>query len=88
MDSSQQMKINELLCENIPTLNFGKFLQNTLDIYSKYPKNSITPREIVHTLNLGNMSIEEAQKITDALNGEVTNTILSFQDKLNKSKKN
>ena len=73
----------------IPTMDYAKFMDKLNANYEKYPKNSLSQREVVHSLDLGNMSYEEAQKIADNLNAEVSNTILSFQEKLNKkSKKN
>lgn len=73
----------------IPTMDYAKFMDKLNAHYEKYPKNSLSKREVVHSLDLGNMSYEEAQKIADSLNAEVSNTILSFQEKLNKkSKKN
>ena len=73
----------------IPTMDYAKFMDKLNANYEKYPKNSLSQREVVHSLDLGNMSYEEAQKIADSLNAEVSNTILSFQEKLNKkSKKN
>ena len=73
----------------IPTMDYAKFMDKMMANYEKYPKNSLSQREVVHSLDLGNMSYEEAQKIADSLNAEVSNTILGFQEKLNKkSKKN
>ena len=73
----------------IPTMDYAKFMDKLNANYEKYPKNSLSQREVVHSLDLGNMSYEEAQKIADNLNAEVSNTILGFQEKLNKkSKKN
>ena len=85
------MKTDELMAgQNIPSLDYQKFMNNMMSNYEKYPKNSISPREVVHSFDLGDMSYEEAQKIADNLNNEVTQTILGFQDSLNKkrSKKN
>lgn len=74
----------------VPTMDYSKFMDKMMANYEKYPKNSLSQREVVQSVDLGNMSYEEAQKIADKLNDEVTNTILSFQDSLNKkhSKKN
>ena len=73
----------------IPSLDYSKFMDKMMSNYEKYPKNSLSQREVVQILSLGEMSFEEAQKIADNLNSEVTETILSFQQKLDKkSKKN
>lgn len=82
------MKTDELMAgQNIPSLDYQKFMNNMMSNYEKYPKNSISQREVVHSLDLGNMSYEEAQKIADNLNDEVTQTILGFQEKFNKKSK-
>ena len=70
----------------IPTMDYSKFMDKMMASYEKYPKNSLSQREVVHSLELGNMSFEEAQKIADSLNDEVSNTILSFQEKFNKKR--
>lgn len=70
----------------IPTMDYSKFMDKMMAGYEKYPKNSLSQREVVHSLELGNMSFEEAQKIADSLNDEVSNTILSFQEKFNKKR--
>ena len=70
----------------IPTLDMGKFMDNIMSNYSKYPKNSLSQREVVQSIGLDEMSFEEAQKIADQLNFEVTNTILGFQDTLNEKR--
>lgn len=70
----------------IPTLDMAKFMGNLFGAYEKYPKNSISQREIVQSIDLGDMSVEEAQKIADKLNDEVTNTILNFQNSIHKKK--
>jgi hypothetical protein len=70
----------------IPTMDYSKFMDKMMVSYEKYPKNSLSQREVVHSLELGNMSFEEAQKIADSLNDEVSNTILSFQEKFNKKR--
>jgi len=84
------MKTDELMAgHNIPSLNYQQFMDKMMANYEKYPKNSLSQREVVQSVDLGNMSYEEAQKIADKLNDEVTNTILGFQEKLfKKSKKN
>ena len=84
------MNVDELMAGNqIPSMDYQKFMDKMMANYEKYPKNSLSQREVVHSLDLGNMSYEEAQKIADSLNAEVSNTILGFQEKLNKkSKKN
>lgn len=85
------MNVDELMAGNqIPSMDYQKFMDKMMASYEKYPKNSLSQREVVQSVDLGNMSYEEAQKIADKLNDEVTNTILSFQDSLNKkrSKKN
>ena len=82
------MKTDELMAgHNIPSLDYQQFMDKMMANYEKYPKNSLSQREVVHSFDLGNMSYEEAQKIADSLNTEVTGTILSFQDKLNKKSK-
>ena len=85
------MNVDELMAGNqIPSMDYQKFMDKMMSNYEKYPKNSLSQREVVQSVDLDNMSYEEAQKIADSLNSEVTNTILSFQDSLNKkrSKKN
>lgn len=84
------MNINDLMSgSQIPSLDYSKFMDKMMSNYEKYPKNSLSQREVVQILSLGEMSFEEAQKIADNLNSEVTETILSFQQKLDKkSKKN
>jgi len=71
----------------IPTMDYSKFMDKMMANYEKYPKNSLSQREVVQSIDLGTMSFEEAQKIADKLNDEVTNTILSFQSNLNKKTK-
>ncbi len=84
------MNVDELMAGNqIPSMDYQKFMDKMMSNYEKYPKNSLSQREVVQSVDLGNMSYEEAQKIADKLNDEVTNTILGFQEKLfKKSKKN
>lgn len=81
------MNVDELMAgSKIQSLDYQKFMDKMMSSYDKYPKNSLSQREVVHSLELGNMSYEEAQKIADNLNAEVSNTILSFQDSRNKKK--
>lgn len=85
------MNVDELMAgSQIPTMDYQKFMDKMMTNYEKYPKNSLSQREVVQSIDLGNMSNEEAQKIADSLNDEVTKTILGFQENLNKkrSKKN
>ena len=85
------MNVDELMAGyQIPSMDYQKFMDKMMSNYEKYPKNSLSQREVVQSLDLDNISYEESQKIADNLNTEVTNTILNFQDSLNKkrSKKN
>lgn len=84
------MNVDELMAgTQIPSMDYQKFMDKMMSNYEKYPKNSLSQREVVQSVDLGNMSYEEAQKIADKLNDEVTSTILGFQEKLlKKSKKN
>lgn len=78
------MHIDDILPPAIPTLDAEKFMKNLMSQYDKYPKNSISQREVVESINLGEMSYEDAMKIADKLNAEVTKTIQSFQSKIKK----
>ena len=42
----------------IPTMDYAKFMDKLNANYEKYPKNSLSQREVVHSLDLGNMSYE------------------------------
>lgn len=77
------MNVDELMAGNvIQTLDTQKIINDTLAKIAKHPKNSLSQREIVESINLGEMSFEEAQKIADNLNAEVTKTIQAFSKKL------
>lgn len=78
------MNVSDILPEKIPTLDAEKFMNNLFSHYSNYPKNSISQREVVESINLGEISYEDAMKIADKLNAEVTKTIQSFQAKIKK----
>jgi hypothetical protein len=71
----------------IPTLDFSMILNRINDKVKQYPQGSISPREIVYQFDVNQYDVEEALKIADELNSEVSKTILTFQDKLAKRKK-
>lgn len=81
------MQIDDIMPKHIPTFDTEKFMQDLMAKMDKYPKNSLSQREVVESVNLGEMSYEEAMKIADKLNTEVTATIQSFVHKMSKSKK-
>lgn len=80
------MKVNEIL-EPIPSLDVNALIHKITANYATYPKNSLTPREVVESLTFDVKSFEEAKKLCDELNADVTTTILKFHTKYNKPKK-
>ena len=80
------MNVDELMAGQIPTLNTQRFMDDLMNKMDKYPKGSLSQRDVVESVNLGEMSYEEAMKIADKLNSEVTSTIQNFTAKIAKSK--
>lgn len=80
------MNVDELMAGQIPTLNTQRFMDDLMNKMDKYPKGSLSQRDVVESVNLGEMSYEEAMKIADKLNSEVTSTIQNFTAKITKSK--
>ena len=76
------MNVNDILPPAIPTVDTDKLMADLIAKMEKYPKDSLSKREVVESIGLGEMSYEEAMKIADKLNAEVTKTILSFADKI------
>ena len=72
------MKTNDV----IKTLDTEKFFADLKAKIDKHPKGSLSKREVLESINLGDMSFEEAQKIADELNSSVTKAILNFKSKL------
>jgi hypothetical protein len=80
------MQVGDLMTNHIRTLDTDKLIADIVARLSTYPKNSLSAREVVESVNLGEMSYEEAMKIADSLNKEVTNTIQNFTAKMSKGK--
>jgi len=82
------MLVRDLFETEIPTLDTDKLINNILAGYANYPKNSLSKREIVESITIDHVSLEDAKKFCDELNAEVTKTILSFhKQKAKKSKR-
>lgn len=80
------MQVDDLMTNHIPTLDTDKLMSDIMAKIATYPKNSLSAREVVESVNLGEMSYEEAMKIADSLNKEVTSTIQNFTAKISKGK--
>lgn len=79
------MNVNDLMAGcSIPSIDTQKVIDNINARIEKYPKGSLSQREVVESINLGEMSYEEAMKIADKLNSEVTKTIQNFSSKIKK----
>ncbi len=80
------MKFEEI---QVPTIDMSKVMDTINAKIDKYPKGSLSPREVVESINLGDLSDmtwEEAQKAMDELNAAVTKTIQGFVGKIAKAK--
>ena len=80
------MKFEEI---QVPTIDMSKVMDTINAKLDKYPKGSLSPREVVESINLGDLSDmtwEEAQKAMDDLNSVVTKAIQGFVGKIAKSK--
>lgn len=79
------MNVNDLMTgATIPAIDTQKVIDNINARIDKYPKGSLSQREVVESIDLGEMSYEEAMKIADKLNSEVTKTIQNFSSKVKK----
>lgn len=72
---------------DIPTIDMDLVFKEIEKKLEKYPKGSLSRREVVESFSLDPMMTrEEAEKLCNQLNDEVTKTILAFGEKI-KSKK-
>jgi hypothetical protein len=79
------MKVADLINENIPTINTDRIINRAITKIETYPKNSLSERIQVMEFPLpGDISYEEAMKIADSLNAEVTKTIQRFHARIKK----
>lgn len=83
------MKVTDIVesFDPIPCMDVNALLSKIMSSYSNYPKNSLTPREVVTEMYINDVSKEEAEKICSDLTKEITATISKFHEQLAKKKK-